>query len=64
MNGNIVNLINEIANKYNLMPNEINELSRRFLNDNRNIELVQRDIENMGNYYFYQHKITYQMIFS
>lgn len=58
MNGNIVNLINGVANKYNLTVDEINELSRRFSNDNRDIVVVQRDIENMGNYYFYQHKMN------
>lgn len=57
MNNNIVNLINGVANKYGLTTVEVNELSNRFQNDNRNIEIVQREIENMSNYFYYQHKL-------
>lgn len=58
MNNNIVNLINGVANKYGLTTVEVNELSNRFQNDNRNIEIVQREIENMSNYFYYQHKLV------
>lgn len=58
MNNNVENLINLVANKYGLTTNEINLLSNKFSNDNRNIEIIQREMEKIGNYYYYQHSLV------
>lgn len=57
MNNNIVNLVNLVSGKFNLNQNEINELSMRFQNDNRDLSIIQREMENIGSYYQYQHRL-------
>jgi len=58
MNNNIVNMINLFAEKYKLNSNEVNEISNRFRGDNRSLEIIQREIENMASYYQYQHRLS------
>lgn len=59
MNNNIVSLINTIASKYGLNANEVKDLSSRYQNDNRNLEIIQREMENIASYYQYQHKLAF-----
>lgn len=58
MNNNIVSLIGSIAEKYKLRVNEINELSKKFQNDNRDLKVIQREMEYMANYYLYQYRLA------
>ena len=57
MNDNIVNVVNLVKEKYNLNSNEISLISSKFQNDNRSLEIIQREIENMASYYYYQHRL-------
>ena len=58
MRNDIVNLINSIASNYGLSTSEVSELSNKFQNDNRNLELIQREVQNMASYYQYQHRLV------
>ncbi len=55
MNNDIVNLVSFFANKYSLNSSEVNELTLKFQNDGRGIEFIKKDMENMANYFYYQH---------
>ena len=57
MNNNIVNLINMVAGKYVLNSIEVNELMQKFQNDNRDLNVIQKAIEDMALYYQYQHRL-------
>ena len=58
MNNNIVNLVNMVARKYMLNNIEVNELMKKFENDNRNLDVIQKEMENMGVYYQCQNKLS------
>ena len=58
MNNNIGNLINDISIKYNLNSVEIGELTTRFQNDTRDLSVVEKELNNAGSYYKYQHKLN------
>ena len=58
MNGNIVNLLNEIALKYQLTPSEIGELTTKFQNDTRDINVIKKDLEKLGSFYQYQNRLN------
>lgn len=57
MNNNIVNLVNMVAEKYKLNINEVNEIMKKYQNDNRNFDIIQREVENMASYYQYQYRL-------
>ena len=58
MNENVINLINEIAFKYQLTQMQIQELTTKYHNDTRDINIIRKEIENLGNYYQYQNKLN------
>lgn len=53
---NITNLINEVANKYQLTSNNIQELTNKYLKDTRDINIIKKELENLGSFYQYQNK--------
>ena len=62
MNGNnvnnIINLVKNISVKYGLSREQTNELITRYQNDTRNIEKLEKEIENIENYYMHQNKLA------
>lgn len=56
-NNNIINLINEVASKYHLTPEEVNELTIKYQNDPRDIHTINQELENLGNFYQHQNKL-------
>lgn len=58
MNNNIVNLVNMVARKYMLNNIEVNELMKKFQSDNRSLDVIQKEMENMALYYQYQNKLS------
>lgn len=62
MNGNnvnnIINLVKNISVKYGLSREQTNELITRYQNDTRNIEKLEKEIENIANYYMHQNKLA------
>lgn len=54
---NRTNLIDEISKKYNLNPQQTQEMTIRYKNDNRDLNTIRREMENMGNYYRHQNKL-------
>lgn len=57
-NNIILNLINEVANKYQLNQTIIQELIAKYQNDKRDINILKEEIDNIGNFYLYQTKLT------
>lgn len=59
MNGtNVINLINEIAVKYQLTQMQIQELVTKYHNDIRDINVIRNEIESTSNYYQYQNRLS------
>ena len=59
MNGtNVINLINEIAVKYQLTQMQIQELVTKYHSDTRDINVVKSEIETTSNYYQYQNRLN------
>lgn len=59
MNGtNVINLINEIAVKYQLTQMQIQELVTKYHNDTRDINVIRKEIESASNYYQYQNRLS------
>lgn len=56
-NNNIINLINEVASKYHLTPEEVNELTTKYQTDPRDIHTINQELENLGNFYQHQNKL-------
>ena len=54
MNNERINLINQIASKYNLNSEQVNILSQKFNEDKRDFATVNREIEITANYFGYQ----------
>ena len=55
---NIINLINEIAFKYQLTQVQNQELITKYHNDTRDINIIRKEIENTSQYYQYQNKLN------
>lgn len=55
---NIINLINEITSRYQLPPNIVQEITIKYQNDQRSIDLVRKDIEKACNFYTTQTKLN------
>lgn len=53
-NNNVTSLINEIANKYQLTPSEIQEIQAKYQNNNKDISVIRKELENIGNFYHHQ----------
>lgn len=58
MNNNIINLINQITNKFQLTQEEINSIMASYQNDNRDLKFIEQEIENVCNYYLHQNRLT------
>jgi len=55
---NVINLINEISFKYQLTQIQTQDIITKYHNDTRNINIIQKEIENLSNYYQYQNKLN------
>ena len=55
---NVINLINEITSRYQLPANIVQEITLKYQNDQRSLELVRKDIEKACNFYTTQTKLT------
>ena len=55
---NIINLINELTSRYQLPPNIVQEITIKYQNDQRSIDLVRKDIEKACNFYTTQTKLN------
>ena len=53
---NIINLINEVATKYQLTQEVIGEITSKYQNDTRDINIIRKELENLGVFYQYQNK--------
>lgn len=53
---NIINLINEVATKYQLTQEVIGEITSKYQNDTRDINIIRKELENLGGFYQYQNK--------
>lgn len=59
MNVNNINLIiNEIAAKYQLSQMQIQEITTKYYNDTRDINVIRQEIDTLGNFYQYQTKLN------
>lgn len=59
MNGNnIVNLLNEISSKYQLTQAEIQEIHTKYQNDTRDINIIRKELEKIGNFYQNQNRLN------
>lgn len=58
MNGNIISLINEIAFKYQLTQMQIQTITTKYHSDTRSINIIQKELENLGSYYQHQNKLA------
>ena len=54
MNNNIINLINNIVETNNLSTLESQELITKYQNDTRDIQIIEKELNNYVNYYKYQ----------
>lgn len=57
-NNNIIGLINEVASKYQLSQSKIQEIMATYQNDTRDINIITKEIENIGKFYQYEVKLT------
>ena len=55
---NIIPLINEIAFKYQLTQLEIQNLTTKYHNDTRDINVIKKELENLGSFYQYQNRLN------
>ena len=55
---NVINLINEIAYKYQLTQVATQELITKYHNDARDINVIRKEIENLSAFYQYQNKLN------
>lgn len=55
---NIINLINETAFKYQLTQIEIQDITTKYHNDTRDINIVKKELDNIGSFYQYQNKLN------
>ena len=58
MNENIMNLINEIAFKYQLTQMQNQDLITKYHNDTRDINVVKKEIEKLSSFYQYQNRLN------
>jgi len=54
MNNNLVNIINQVTTKYNLTREEQNAIIGKFQEDKRDLAIISKEIELIGNYFGYQ----------
>ncbi len=57
-NDNLVNLINEITQKYQLTKEEYNSIITKYQTDTRDIKTIEREVEQLCSFYQYQNKLT------
>ena len=55
---NVINLINEIAYKYQLTQVATQELITKYHNDARDVNVIRKEIENLSAFYQYQNKLN------
>lgn len=55
---NVINLVNEIAFKYQLTQIQTQDIITKYHNDTRDINVIQKEIEKLSNYYQYQNKLN------
>lgn len=55
---NIIKLINEQAFKYQLTQVQTQDIITKYHSDTRDINIIKKEIENIGNYYQYQNKLN------
>ena len=59
MNGNnVMNLINEIAFKYQLTQVQNQDIVTKYHNDNRDINTIRKELEKISGFYQYQNKLN------
>lgn len=58
VNNDVVNFINDISNKFNLTPDQRNELTIKYQTDQRNISVLEQEIENICDFYKHQNILT------
>ena len=59
MNGNdVINIINEVAARYQLTQMQIQNLITKYHNDTRDIGLLKKEIERSGGFYQTQNKLN------
>ena len=56
-NSSITNIINETTKKYNLTPEEQNELVSKYQSSPKPLTTLQTEIDNIGNFFYHQHKL-------
>ena len=54
-NNNIINIINITSQKYNLTREEINEIFKNYQNSTKQLDVIQKEIDNLGSFFFQQH---------
>lgn len=55
---NVINLINEISNKYQLTQMQTQDLITKYHNDIRDINTIRKEIEKLSSFYQIQNKLT------
>lgn len=55
---NIVNLLNEVSSKYQLTTSEIQEITVKYQNDTRDINVIRKELEKIGSFYQYQNRLN------
>ena len=58
VNNALINSINNVAQKYGLTQEEINQLYQMFQNNQHQDSILQAELDNMGDYFYQQHKLT------
>ena len=56
VNNNLINIINNVASKYGLTKEETTEIYMQYQKNNQSQHL-ENEIDNIGNYYYQQHKL-------
>ena len=59
---NILNILNEISRKYNLTKEEYNDIYTKFQNSTKPESSLKLEIDDLGNFYYHQHKIKETII--
>ena len=56
-NQNLVNIIREVATKYGLTQNQVNEIYQRYQNNPNQPNNIKNEIDDLGNFYYHQNKL-------
>ena len=57
VNNNLITIINEVSKRYNLTQEEVNVILEKYQNSTQPTDVLQSEINNIGDFYAHQHKL-------